>query len=193
MLPQAYVLLEEIAHYGGLAVRARRFTGPARTTPTAAPASSGRKELLARQQSFEDADAVLDLVWFEVREGLGQFRNGDDRVTAIDSQGPGSTHGAAVQVDPRWKEIALHADAERGVIDRKDADAVDPISDPPRTRWSSSKDGASRRSRSLLERHLANSRRTLQGIRHWCGCFPPSPGAARAAALITLRRVGIAR
>lgn len=110
-------------------MRARRFTGPARTTPTTAPAAPGPEELLARQQSFEDAEAVLDFVWFEVREGLGQFRNGDDWATAIDSQGPGSTHGAAVQVDPRWKEIALHADAERSVIDRKDADAVDPVSD----------------------------------------------------------------
>ena len=27
-----------------------------------------------------------------------------------------------MQVDPRWKEVALHADAERGVIDRQDAD-----------------------------------------------------------------------
>ena len=91
----------------------------------------GPEELFARQQFFEDAKAVLDLVWTEVREGLGQFRDGNDWATAVDSQSRGSIHGAAVQVDPRWKEIALHADAERGVIDREDADAGDPVADPP--------------------------------------------------------------
>ena len=129
MPPQAYAPLEEIAHYGGLAARARRLAGSARTAPTAAQAASGPEGLFARQQFLKDADAVLDLMWFEVREGLGQFRNGDDWATAIDSQSPGSIHGAAVQVDPRWKETALHADAERGVIDREDADAVDPVAD----------------------------------------------------------------
>ena len=131
MLPQTYAFLEEIAHYGGLAARARRLAGPARTAPTIAQAAPGPEELFARQQFLEDAEAVLDLVWFEVREGLGQFRDGDDWATTVDSQSPGSTHGAAVQVDPRWKEVALHADAERGVIDREDADAGDPVADLP--------------------------------------------------------------
>ena len=98
-------------------------------SPTTAPAAPGSEELFARQQFLEDAKAVLDLVWFEVREGLGQFRDGDERATAVDSQSPGSTHGAAVQIDPRWKEIALHADTERGVIDREDADAGDQVAD----------------------------------------------------------------
>ena len=131
MPPQAYALLEEIAHHGGLAARARRLAGPARTAPTTAQAAAGPEELFARQQFLEYAEAVLDFVWFEVRERLGQFRDGDDRGTTVDSQSPGSTHGTAVQVDLLWKEVSLHADAECGVIDREDADAMDPVADLP--------------------------------------------------------------
>ena len=131
MPPQAYASSVEVEHYGGLAARPRRLAGPARTAPTTAPAAPEPEGLFALQQFLEDAEAVLDLVWFEVREGLGQIRDGGEWATAVDSQSGGSTHGAAVQVYPRWKDIALYADTERGVRDREDADAGDPVSDLP--------------------------------------------------------------
>ena len=96
MPPQTYASLEGIAHYGGLAARARRLAGPARTATTTAQAALEPEDLLTQQQFLEDAEAVLDLMWFEVREGLGQFRDGDDWATAVDSQSRGSNHGAAM-------------------------------------------------------------------------------------------------
>ena len=70
-------------------------------------------------------------MWLEVREWLRQFRDGDDCTTEVDSESRGSSHGAAVQIDPCWKEIELHADTERGVIDCEDTDALDSVANLP--------------------------------------------------------------
>ena len=96
-----------------------------------APAARAQDVPFARQQSLEDAKAVLDLVRFENCERLRQFLNGDGCAAAVESKSYSTNPCATMQVDTRWRETELAADAVRGVVDRELADHVDRFTDLP--------------------------------------------------------------